>query len=86
MNKDTILIDDLDNALIGFCMTWHGEMLVERAIYSGEIIAQMLVETNDLDEEQAIEFIETEMVSHFVGETTPIIMWPILNEQDETVQ
>lgn len=83
MNEDTILIDDLDGALIGFCMTWHGEMLVERAIYSGEIIAQMLVETNDLDEEQAIEFIETEMVSRYVGDTTPIIMWPIL---DETVQ
>jgi hypothetical protein len=83
MNKDTVLIDDLDDALIGFCMTWHGEMLVERAIYSGEIIAQMLVETNDLDEEQAIEFIETEMVSRYVGDTTPIIMWPIL---DETVQ
>ena len=82
MNDDTLLIDDLDDALIGVCMTWHGDMLVERAIYSGEIIAEMLVQTNDMTEEEAIEYVQTEMVSQYVGETTPIIMWPILDELD----
>jgi hypothetical protein len=86
MNEDTLMIDDMDAALIGVCMTWHGNMLVERAIYSGEIMVEMLVETSDMTEEEAIEYIDFNIIGAYVGETTPIIMWPILTELDETVQ
>lgn len=82
MNEDTLLIDDLDEALIGICMTWHGDMMVERAIYSGELIVERLVATSDMTEEEAIEYIDVNMVGAYVGESTPIIMWPILDELD----
>lgn len=82
MNEDTLMIDDLDDALIGVCMTWHGNMLVERAIYSGELIVDRLVETSDMTEEEAIEYIDFKIVGAYVGETTPIIMWPIIEDFD----
>jgi hypothetical protein len=82
MNEDTLMIDDLDDALIGVCMTWHGNMMVERAIYSGELIVDRLVETSDMTEEEAIEYIDFNIIGAYVGETTPIVMWPIIEDLD----
>jgi hypothetical protein len=82
MNEDTLMIDDLDDALIGVCMTWHGNMMVERAIYSGELIVERLVETSEMTEEEALEYIDFNIVGAYVGDTTPIIMWPILENLD----
>jgi hypothetical protein len=82
LNEDTLLIDDLDEALIGACMTWHGDMLVERCIYDGMAIVERLVASDGMTEEEAIEYIDVNMVGAYVGETTPIIMWPILDELD----
>ena len=82
LNEDTLMIDELDDALIGVCMTWHGDMLVERCIYDGMAIVERLVATEDMSEEEAIEYIDVHMVGEYVGESTPIIMWPILDELD----
>jgi hypothetical protein len=83
MNEDILLIEDLDDALIGVCMTWHGDMLVERAIYSGEIIVERLVEANGMSEEEAIEYVDAKLVTEYVGESTPIIMWPALQDGED---
>jgi hypothetical protein len=83
MNDDTLFFDDLDEALIGVCMTWHGDMLVERAIYSGEIIVERLVEANGMTEEEAIDFVDAKLVTEYVGESTPIVMWPAIEEGED---
>jgi hypothetical protein len=82
MNDDTLTIDNYDFALIGMCMTWHGNMLVERCIYDGPMIIEAMVEQDGMTEEEAIEYIDFNIVGAYVGETTPIIMWPILEDLD----
>lgn len=82
MNNDTLTIDNYDFALVGVCMTWHGNMLVERCIYDGMAIVEAMVEQDGMTEEDAIEFIDFNIVGAFVGESTPIVMWPILENLD----
>lgn len=82
MNNDTLTIDNYDFALVGVCMTWHGNMLVERCIYDGMAIVEAMVEQDGMTEEDAIEFIDFNIVGAFVGESTPIVMWPILEDLD----
>lgn len=82
MNNDTLTIDNYDFALVGVCMTWHGNMLVERCIYDGMAIVEAMVEQDGMTEEDAIEFIDFDIVGAFVGESTPIVMWPILENLD----
>lgn len=82
MNNDTLLIDNHEFALIGMCMTWHGNMLVERAIYDGPMIVEAMVEQDGMTEEEAIEYIDFNIVGAYVGENTPIIMWPVLDAFD----
>lgn len=78
MNEDTLTIDSYDFALMGTCMTWHGDMLVERCIYDGVAIVEAMVEQDGMTEEEAIEFIDFNIVGAYEGETTPIVLWPIL--------
>jgi hypothetical protein len=74
MNEDTLLIDDLDEALIGVCMTWHGDMLVERCIYDGMAIVERLVATDGMSEEDAQEWYEFNILGSYVGENTPMFL------------
>ena len=48
MNDDTLTIDNYDFALIGMCMTWHGNMLVERCIYDGPMIIEAMGEQDGM--------------------------------------
>lgn len=82
MNDDTLLIDNYAYALIGVCLTWHGNMLVERTIYDGPKMVEGMVDEDGMTEEEAIEYIDVNIVGAYVGETTPIIMWPILEDFD----
>jgi len=41
-----------------------------------------MVEQDGMTEEEAIEFIDFNIVGAYVGESTPIIMWPILEDLD----
>ena len=85
MNDDTLMIEGLDHCLIGTCMTFHGDMLVERHIYDGIAIVAHLMTEEGMSEDEAFNYVDTEMVGVYVGETTPIIMWPVVDE-DETEQ
>ena len=83
MNDDTLMIDGLDHCLVGTCMTWHGDMLVERFIYDGIAIVAHLMTEEGMSEDEAFDHANTVMVSEYVGETTPIIMWPVVDETEE---
>lgn len=73
--------DGYDEAIIGACMTWHGNMLVERVIYSGEKIREMLMTDGECSEEEADEHISINMVGGYVGDETPIVMWKATAEE-----
>ena len=82
MNDDTLTIDNFEFALIGTSMTWYGNMLVERCIYDGVEMVKAMVDEDGMTEEEAIEYIDFNIVGAYVGESTPIIMWPILEDFD----
>jgi len=75
LSAQLLKIDGFDGAIIGACMTWHGNMLVERVIYSGEKILKELMTRDKMSQEEAEEFITFNMVGAYVGEATPIVMW-----------
>lgn len=75
MNDDLLKFDGFDDAIIGVCVTWHGNMLVERIIYNGKKILDQLM-AGGMSEEEASEHIDFNMLGAYVGESTPAIMWP----------
>ena len=75
MNDDLLKFDGFDDAIIGVCVTWHGNMLVERIIYNGKKILDQLM-ADGMSEEEASEHIDFNMLGAYVGESTPAIMWP----------
>lgn len=46
-----------------------------RFIYSGDVIAQILISRDGMDFEGAMEWIASNVEGMYVGPTTPIVMW-----------
>ncbi len=80
MNEDLLKIDGMDKALIGVCMTWNGHMLVERLVYDGQVITETLSEQG-MSEEEAQDYIDFNIIGAYVGDSTPIVMWPTTMEE-----
>ena len=80
MNEDLLTIDGMDSALIGVCMTWNGEMLVERVVYNGNTITEIL-KGQGMSEEDARDYIDFNIIGAYVGDSTPIVMWPCSAEE-----
>lgn len=80
MNEELLKIDGMDKALLGICMTWNGHMLVERLVYNGGVITEILIEKG-MSEEDAQEYIDFNIVGAYVGDSTPIVMWPATVEE-----
>ena len=64
-----------EDCFIGTCCTWHGNQQVERLIYSGEKMLDNLTKDDAMDVEEALEYIEFNIQSAYVGPHTPIILW-----------
>lgn len=75
MNEDLLKFDGFDEAIIGVCVTWHGNMLVERIVYNGKLIIDKLM-SDGMSEEEASEYVDFNMLGAYVGDTNPAIMWP----------
>ena len=80
MNEELLKLDGFDTAIIGVCMTWHGNMMVERIIYDGIAITKALTD-GGMSEEEAQEHIDFNIVGAYVGDATPIVMWPATAEE-----
>ena len=72
-----IKMDGLDKALIGRSCIWDSTGRQEdRLVYSGEKIIAILIARDNMNPEEALEFIDNEIQGGFiVGEQTPIVMW-----------
>lgn len=75
MNDDLLKFDGFDDAIIGVCVTWHDNILVERIVYDGKKIMSHLTE-NGMSEEEASDHIDFNLLGQYMGEGTPAIMWP----------
>jgi hypothetical protein len=68
-------IDDHDNAVIGPAMIWRDQSLVDVLVYDGEQIRENLMR-DGMTSEDAREYIEFNIEGAYVGQGTPVIVWP----------
>lgn len=76
---ELLKIDDYDDCVIGIGQTWHGNMLVDRLIYDGEKMLDKMQETG-MDRDEALEYMDFNILCAYVGESTPIVLWPVPEE------
>jgi hypothetical protein len=74
-------IDGFDSALIGISTVWQrqpqgGATQVDTLIYNGDLLVKVLVEQSGLSSDEAMEYIDYNILGAYVGENTPIICWP----------
>ena len=69
-------MDGLDDAIVGSADVWVGNATVERLVYSGEKIVKVLMERDGMTEEEAYEFVDFNIAGAYMGEETPVIVWP----------
>ena len=68
-------MDGLDDALIGRADVWVGNGTVERLVYSGEKVIEVLMERDGMTEEEAYEFMDFNIAGAYMGPQTPVIVW-----------
>jgi hypothetical protein len=68
-STEPIKADGLDDAVIG---TDYKSL---RLVYSIERIIQILIERDNMDMEEAIEFFDFNIGNAYVGEMTPLFVW-----------
>ena len=74
IHDDLLLMDGLDDAIIGTSQRINEPVL---AVYSWEKIITILTERDNMDFEDAVEFIEFNILGSWVGENTPIVVMPL---------
>jgi hypothetical protein len=73
-DMDVLLMDGFDEALIGYTQRINEPFL---AVYSYEQMLGVLVRRDDMDYEEAAEYINYNCLGSWIGEQTPIIVMPI---------
>ena len=68
-------IDGHDNAIIGPAMIWRDHTTVDVLVYNAEVIRDNLVKEG-MDREHAREYIEFNIEGAYMGEHTPVLVWP----------
>jgi hypothetical protein len=68
-------IDGHDNAILGPATIWRDNTTVDVLVYDAEVIRDNLVKEG-MDREDAREFIEFNIEGAYVGEHTPVLVWP----------
>jgi hypothetical protein len=68
-------IDGHDNAILGPAMIWRDNTTVGVLVYDAEIIRANLVREG-MDPEDAREYIEFNIEGAYMGEHTPVLVWP----------
>jgi hypothetical protein len=76
-------MDGLDDAIVGMADVWvpngAGARTIEKLIYSGDKIVEVLMDRDGMTKEEAYEFVDFNIADAYMGEDTPIIFWPYIN-------
>jgi hypothetical protein len=72
LDPNTLYADGFEDALIG--LGWQRTKLI--AIYDYDKCVEILILREDMTHEEAIEWMEYNVVGSYVGEYTPIFMLP----------
>jgi hypothetical protein len=69
-------IDGHDNAIIGPAFIWLGQTRASALVYNAETIRDNLMQQDGMSAEEAREYIEYNIEGAYVGEHTPVLVWP----------
>jgi hypothetical protein len=70
-----IKYDGYDEAIIGPASIWRDSTQVSVLVYDAEKIREILMR-DGMDAEEAREFIEFNIEGGYLGEQTPVLVWP----------
>ncbi len=71
-----IKLDGYDEAILGPAFVWHDGEQVETMVYDAEAIREILMKRDGMSSYEAREFIEYNIERLYVGDDTPILVWP----------
>lgn len=74
MDESALLMDGFDEAFIGFSRRLTEPLL---AVYSWEKMVDLLIERDGMEYEDAVEYIDYNVLGAWVGERTPIVVMPM---------
>ena len=74
-NPDAVIWDGFDDAIIGFDT-------LGRAVYDIDLMTYILTTRDEMSEEDAIEYVEYNVLNAYVGEHTPIHIYPRLTDNE----
>ena len=69
----------LDGAIVGPALIWRGTAMRDVVVYDGDLMTEIAMRTMELTREEARLHVEFNYESAYLGEYTPVIVWP----QDE---
>jgi hypothetical protein len=65
-----------DEAIIGPACIWANNVRVNVLVYDGEVIRKILMNRDGMDSQEAREFIEFNIEGAYIGDDTPVLVWP----------
>jgi hypothetical protein len=68
-------IDGHDDAVIGPAMIWGNGERISVLVYDAEAIRTTLMERDNMEADEAREFIEFNIEGAYMGPDTPILVW-----------
>jgi len=76
--------DGFDDCVIGTSCIWRDQITVEVLVYCGEQMIDILMGRDGMEEEEAHEFLEFNVIGAYIGIDTPVIVFedPEWNERD----
>jgi hypothetical protein len=69
-------IDGHDDAIIGPALIWRNNTMVNVLVYDAEVIRNTLVTRDAMAFDDAREYIEFNIEGAYMGEHTPVLVWP----------
>jgi hypothetical protein len=76
LGETTLLMDGFDEAFIGWSRRINEPLL---AVYSYDGLIKVCTERDGMDFEEAVEYVDYNVVGAWVGEQTPIIVMPFIH-------
>jgi hypothetical protein len=69
-----------DKAVAGMATIWRDGSRVDVLVYDGNKMVAIL-KKDGMVYQDAVDFIEVNVEGAYVGEVTPIVMWPYIDEE-----
>lgn len=66
----------LDRAIMGTVLTYQEGERVPVYVYSGAEIVAIYMERDNMTQDEAMEFLDFNVESAYIGKDTPLLLWP----------